>query len=104
MKTKFLALIMVFGGIASADFNDSVPYTKITEKEAKLFVTVGMDEKEVVKKVGPPNFTNVDVNGTEAITYLTGPPQTTTLSYTGFEVFLKDKKVTSVEIIHGKID
>jgi hypothetical protein len=80
-----------------------VPYTQITEQGAISFIKPGMSEKEVTDKVGKPNRTESQDDGVEAWTYLTGPLESTKLSYKGFEVFFKEKKVTSRWIIRGHI-
>lgn len=104
MKTKLLALIVCISGIASADVNDFGPNTQITEQEVKSLITVGMDEKDVLKKAGRPTMTMNNQDGTQTWFYLTGPPRTATLSYSGFDVFFnKNKKVTQVGIARSKL-
>jgi outer membrane protein assembly factor BamE (lipoprotein component of BamABCDE complex) len=109
MKLEFLVLALTFA-IASdeaayAGVNYGVPYTQVTENEAKSFAMVGKDESEILKKFGPPNMT--DPYGVDGAvwTYLTDPKLTdkaTTLYYAGFEVFFQNKKLTYLGIIRGR--
>ena len=109
MKIGFLvfplAVAIAFGGIAYADVNYGVPYTRVTESDAESFATGGKDEKEILKKFGPPNSTDTYRGGVEVWMYLTDPnltAKTTQLFYAGFDVFFKNKKVTYLGIIRGR--
>ena len=86
-----------------ADISPLVPYTKVTEQEAKLFVTVGKDEKEIEGKFGAANQTDAGKDGSEVWTYLVNPraARDAHSSYYGFEVFFKDRKVTYLGIVRG---
>jgi hypothetical protein len=101
IKLLPILIIIVFGGIAFADPSDLVPYTRAQEKEVKSFIIVGMDEKAVAKKFGPPNSAQPGKDGSEEVwEYFVNPRvvRETHSSYAGFEVFFKDKKVTYLGI------
>ncbi|HEY0258107.1 MAG TPA: hypothetical protein VGC39_11735 [Candidatus Methylacidiphilales bacterium] len=103
MKPRLLSLILLFGGMAQAEINYLVPYTLVTEKEAQSFIVVGLDEKSVIGKFGPPNQTNTGKDGLDVWTYLVNPhtARVAHSSYYGFEVFFKNKKVTYLGIVRG---
>jgi hypothetical protein len=105
MNKRLLILILIaFEGIAFADLLDLVPYTQVQEKEVKSFVTIGMDQKVVAAKFGPPNLTDTGKDGLEVWQYFINPrvARDAHSSYYGFEVFFTDKKVTYLGIIRGK--
>ena len=104
VKLLPILIVIVFGEFAFGDPPDLVPYTHVQEKEVKSFITIGMDGEKVLKQYGPPNLTDTGKDGLEVWQYLVDPRvvRNTNSRYAGFEVFLKDKKVTDLGIIHAK--
>jgi len=101
IKLLSILIMILFCGSASAAPSYKVPYTRAKEKDVQSFVTIGMDEREVVGKFGPPNQANIGKDGFEVLRYFVDPRavNTTHSKYAGFEVFFKDKKVTHLGII-----
>jgi len=91
-------------GQSSCSKQSLVPYTEAQEKDVRAFITIGMEEKAVMEKYGPPNLTNAGTDGSEIWQYLADPRvvRDTHSSYAGFEVFFKDKKVTYFGIIRAR--
>jgi hypothetical protein len=101
IKLLPILIVIIFAPMAFSDPIYLVPYTQVQEKEVKTFIEIGMDEREVAKKVGPPNLTDAEKDGSEVWTYLVDPriAREAHSNYYGFEVFLKNKKVTYLGII-----
>jgi hypothetical protein len=101
IKLLLLLIMIVFCGSASAAPSYKVPYTRAQEKDVESFITIGMDERAVVGKFGPPNQANIGKDGFEVLRYLADPRvvRETHSKYAGFEVFFKDKKVTHFGVI-----
>jgi hypothetical protein len=103
----FIALLFSSSALADSNINYGVPYTLVTEKDAKSFAIAGVDQKAISAKFGPPNMTYTGKNAMgvwiEVWTYLVDPraARIAHSNYCGFEVFFKDKKVTDVGIILG---
>jgi outer membrane protein assembly factor BamE (lipoprotein component of BamABCDE complex) len=78
------------------------PYTQVTEAAAKSSVVVGMTEQQVQDKVGTPNIIDCP-DGTRVLQYVVNPARKDTGNYAGFEVFLKNNKVTFLGITHRSL-
>ncbi len=101
-----LLIILLITCLEEVGFSASpglVPYTQIREMDVKSSISIGMDTKQVVEKVGQPNLINTETEGEEVWQYLIDPHivRKTNSSYAGFEVFLKFKKVTYIGIIRA---
>ena len=80
-----------------------VPYTRVTEEDAKSFIKIGEDSTTVLKSFGPPNIVSPGNAGSEVWEYLVDPraSRNSSSNYGGFEVFISDKKVTYLGIIRA---
>ena len=75
-----------------------------SEAEARKYIEPGMDEEDVIKKFGGPMIRTPSGNDGEVLEYSQPPGhKEMTFGYGGFEVFVKNGKVTDLEIIHQTV-
>jgi hypothetical protein len=73
-----------------------------TEAEVRRFVVPGTKEEDVFKKFGFPGIREPQDQDGELLIYCPLPSREKAIfAYAGFEVFVKNGKVTDLEIIHG---
>ncbi len=72
-----------------------------SEAEARKYIVPGMNEEDVIKKFGIPPIRMPSGSDGELLTYTEPPSRNMTDGYAGFEVFVKNGKVTELEIIRA---
>jgi len=75
-----------------------------SEAEARKYIVLGMNEEDVIKKFGVPMIRSPSGSDGEVLDYSQPPAhKEMTFGYGGFEVFVKNGKVTDLEIIHQTV-
>jgi hypothetical protein len=105
-----LALSLVNGAGDEAPVSVQSPASAAKEKWVIDNIKVGMTKEDVIRKVGlplieddHPKIEGQSSEGKAVMYYFAPPPKVNTLerwAYGGFEVWLKNDKVTNMSIIH----
>jgi hypothetical protein len=75
-----------------------------SEAEVKKYVVPGMNEEDVIKKFGVPGIRMPLGSDGEVLDYVPPPSRKEmTFGYGGFEVIVKNGKVTDLEIVHETV-
>jgi hypothetical protein len=73
-----------------------------SEVEVRKFIVPGMKEEDVIQKFGVPGIRSPQDKDGELLIYCPLPSrEEAKFAYAGFEVVVKNGKVTDLEIIHG---
>jgi len=73
-----------------------------SEAEVRKFVVPGLKVEDVIQKFGVPGIRSPLDKDSEVLTYCPLPShEEAKFAYAGFEVFVKNGKVTDLGIIHG---